>query len=227
LTFISTPEEVTIAGEPKACLRVIKTLKCQHFLIPFNNASHCEVAQSEYEALVQIHLQKVHKIPDITFYSAVDCAPLPFDSHYIAHNAAKLSCQTVDFPAIINRVYEDGFRVFIELGAGNSCTQWIDETLKGKEHVAMSINSKGLDDQTGIVKMLAKLVSHRVSMDLSPLYPMKDSKKRKSLIKKIILGGKPIHTTILTDENRKSFENQIISHSPMLKIIQLQIAGAT
>ena len=226
LTFISTPEEVTIAGEPKACLRVIKTLKCQHFLIPFNNASHCEVAQSEYEALVQIHLQKVHKIPDITFYSAVDCAPLPFDSHYIAHNAAKLSCQTVDFPAIINRVYEDGFRVFIELGAGNSCTQWIDETLKGKEHVAMSINSKGLDDQTGIVKMLAKLVSHRVSMDLSPLYPMKDSKKRKSLIKKIILGGKPIHTTILTDENRKSFENQIISHSPMLKIIQLQIAGA-
>ncbi len=230
LTFISTPEEVTIAGDPKACLRVIKTLKCKHFIIPFDNASHCEVAQSEYEALVQIHLQKVHKVPDITFYSAVDCAPLLLDSHYIAHNSAKLSCQTVDFPAIINRVYKDGARIFIELGAGNNCAQWIAETLKGKQHVAMSINSKGVDDHTGIVRLLAKLVSHRVSVDLSPLYPTlekdsKHSKKRKSLIKKITLGGKPIHTTILTDENRKSFENKMISHSPMLKIIQLQIAG--
>jgi PfaB family protein len=231
LTFISTPEEVTIAGDPEACLRIIKTLKCQHFLIPFDNASHCEVAQSEYEALVQLHLQKVHKVPGITFYSGVDCAPLPIDSHYIAHNSAKLSCQTVDFPALINRVYQDGVRVFIEVGAGNNCVRWIDETLKGKEHVAMSINSKEVDDQTGIVKVLAKLVSHRVPVDLSPLYPTLDkdskrSKKRKSIIKKIILGGKPIHTTILTDENRKSFENQIISHNPMLKIIQLQIAAA-
>ncbi|RKZ66365.1 MAG: 3-hydroxyacyl-[acyl-carrier-protein] dehydratase FabA [Candidatus Parabeggiatoa sp. nov. 3] len=228
LTFISTPEEVTIAGDPKACLRVIKTLKCPHFLIPFNNASHCEIAQPEYEALVQIHLQKVHKVSGITFYSSLDCAPLPLDSDYIAHNSAKLSCQTVDFPGIINRVYKDGVRVFIEIGAGNNCARWIDETLKGKEHVAMSINSKEVDDQTGIVKVLAKLVSHRVSVDLSPLYPMPEncSKPRKSLVKKITLGGKPIYTTILTDENRKSFENQIISHNPMLKIIQLQIAGA-
>ncbi len=228
LTFINTPQEVTIAGDPNACLRVIKALQCKHFLIPFDNASHCEVAQSEYEALVQIHLQKVYNVEGITFYSAVDCAPLPLDSNYIAHNSAKLSCQTVDFPAIINRVYADGVRIFIELGAGNSCSQWIAATLKDQEHIAMSINSKGVDDQTGIVKMLAKLVSHRVPMDLSPLYPAleKNSKPRKSLIKKIILGGKSIHTTILTDENRKSFENQIISHNPMLKINQLQIASS-
>ncbi|HDN25914.1 MAG TPA: PfaB family protein, partial [Thioploca sp.] len=229
LTFINTPEEVIIGGDPDGCLRVIKTLKCAHFLINFNSVSHCEVAKSEYEALVNLHTTPVHKVADITFYSATDCAPMPFNTHYMGHNAAKIHCQTLDFPAITNRIYKDGVRVFIELGAGNNCARWIDKTLKGKEHVAMSINTKGVDDHTGIVKVLAKLVSHRVSMDLSPLYPTlekdsKHSKKRKSLTKKIILGGKPIHTTILTDENRKSFENQIISHSPMLKIIQLQIA---
>jgi len=232
LTFISSPEEVTITGEPKACLRVINTLKCRHFILPFNIASHCEVAQSEYEALVQIHIMTVHNVPGITFYSAVDCAPLPIDSHYIAHNSAKLSCQTVDFPALINRVYQDGVRIFIELGAGNNCAKWISETLQEQEHVSMSVNSKGVDDQTGIVKVLAKLVSHRVSVDLSPLYPTPEnnSKRRKSLMKKITLGGKPIHTTILTDENRKSFENKMIfhnpmTHNPMLKILQLQIAA--
>ncbi len=224
LTFISTPEEVTIAGTPKACLKVINKLKCQHFLIPFSNASHCEVAQTEYEALFKIHLSPVHQVPGITLYSAIDCAPLPIDSQYIAHNSAKLSCQTVDFPALIHRVYKDGVRIFIEVGAGNNCARWIEETLKDKEHVAMSINSKGVDDQTGIIKVLAKLVSHRVSVDLSPLYPTPIAKRRKSLIKTITLGGKPIHTKILTDENRKSFENQMIT--PMLKIKQLQIAGA-
>ncbi len=229
LTFINTPEDVIIGGDPDGCLRVIETLKCKHSLINFNSVCHCEVTKSEYEALANLHTVPVHKVADITFYSATDCAPMPFNTHYMGHNAAKMHGQTLDFSAITNHVYEDGARIFIELGAGNNCARWIDETLKGKEHVAMSINTKGVDDQTGIIKMLAKLVSHRVSMDLSPLYPTlakdsKHSKKRKSLIKKITLGGQPIHTTILTDENRKSFENQIISHSPMLKIIQLQIA---
>ena len=45
------------------------------------------------------------------------------------------------------------------------------KSLKGKPHLAVSINRKGADDFTSIVRLLARLASHQVPMDLSPLYP--------------------------------------------------------
>ncbi|MFB2976446.1 hypothetical protein [Microseira sp. BLCC-F43] len=235
ITFINTPEEVVIAGDLKGCLRVIKILNCQSFSINFDSVLHCDVANSESEEIVKLHTIPIHEIPDIQFYSGIDCALITINSNNLAHNAAKLCCQTVDFPTLINRVYKDGARIFIELGAGNNCSRWIGETLKQKEHIAMSINTKGVDDHTGIVRVLAKLVSHGVSLDLSPIYCSKpeSSAKVQSVIKKVTLGGCKIHSTILTGKNRKNFANQVmpnsqypIDHSQeqMMKIVQLQIA---
>ena len=47
---------------------------------------------------------------------------------------------------------------------------WIDETLKQKEHATIFLNRRGIDDHTSIIRALAKLLTHRVSLDLSPLY---------------------------------------------------------
>jgi acyl transferase domain-containing protein len=61
--------------------------------------------------------------------------------------------------------------VLIELGANANCSKWIDETLKGSPYAAVAINRRGADDHSSILRMLARLVSHRVPLDLSPLYP--------------------------------------------------------
>ena len=65
--------------------------------------------------------------------------------------------------------FEDGARIFIELGAGSNCARWVDESLKDKPHAAFSINRKGLDDHAAVLQLLAKLISHQVPMDLSAL----------------------------------------------------------
>lgn len=243
ITFINTLKEVVIGGEPKSCLRVIATLKCQYFPIIFDSVLHCEIAESEYEGLVKLHSIPIQNIPDIEFYSGIDCAPLELDTNNLAHNGAKLCCRTVNFPKLVNRVYEDGARIFIELGAGNNCSRWIGDNLKQKEHLAIPINSKGVDDHTGVVRVLAKLASHGVSVDLSPLYCQvaENSLPRQSSLKKVSLGGCRIHATILSAANRQSFENQIMPNSPLpintpqfsmtdsqqqtLKIVQLQIGA--
>lgn len=170
LTQINTPKEVIIAGETPACLRLIEKLKCNAFRAPFNHVIHCEAMQSEYPDLVRIKTLPIQNIPETIFYSSAEYAPISLSSESIAHHIAKCLCQQVDFPRLVNRVYCDGAKIFIEVGAGSNCSRWISENLKNQEHVTVSVNRRGVDDHASILKALAKLLSHRVSLDLSPLY---------------------------------------------------------
>jgi PfaB family protein len=173
LTHINTPRQVAIAGDPKGCLRLIETLHCNALRAPFNYALHCPAMQSEYPALVELHSWPISQQPEIALYSSADCDRFPMDSDAIARKMARGLCSTVDFPKLVNKVYDNGARIFIELGAGSNCSKWVDDTLKTKPHCAMSINRRGVDDHTSILRVLGRLCSQRVPLDLSPLYKAK------------------------------------------------------
>lgn len=66
-----------------------------------------------------------------------------------------------------------------------------------------------MDDHPTIVKALAKLLSHRVELDISSLYDLtqETEKKNKLTQRNITLGGKSITATILSEENRQIFQN--------------------
>jgi acyl transferase domain-containing protein len=79
-------------------------------------------------------------------------------------------CTHLDFPRLVKRAYGDGARIFIEVGAGGNCAKWIDDSLRGQPALTMSINRKGADDASTLIRVLARLASHRSSVDLAPLY---------------------------------------------------------
>jgi len=201
LTHINTPFEVVIAGDPVACERVIARLGCELFRAPFKTVIHNDAILSEYDAFYQLYRRPVHAVKDnITFYSAADYEPMRLDSELVARSAARVSCKQVDFQRLINNTYRDGARIFIELGPASTCTRWINDTLHsdGREHLAVSIDQLRLDDHTALLKMLARLVSHHVPLNLSPLYdeglPVTE---RKRLLRTIKLGGDSVQEVIL------------------------------
>lgn len=210
LLLIDTSEEVVIAGDPKACLRVIEALKCDAFRAPFNHVIHCEAMRSEYHELVKLNTLPIQKVPEeVVFYSAADYAPITLDSHSIGENIAKALCQPFDFPRLVNKAYEDGSRIFIETGAGGNCSRWINEILKHKRHVTVSINRRGVNDQTSIVRALAKLLSHQVSLDLSPLYcqAQQNSIQSESVVKARTLDEIQNTSNIFSTQNNKALKN--------------------
>ncbi len=210
LTQINTPEEVVIAGEPTACERVIKTLGCNAFRAPFDHVIHCDPINSEYEEIARVNtITTLKKIQDIKLYSASEYEPIVVESQAIANSIAKCLCTQLDFPRLVNRVYNDGAKIFIEVGAGNVCSRWIDKILENKEHTTVTLNRRGLDDHSSLLKALAKLLSHRVSLDLSPLYNQTEQilMRKKPIVKTATLGGQGIASKILTPENRKNFQN--------------------
>ncbi len=170
LTHINTPRQVAIGGDPAGCRRVIEKLKCKSLQAPFNYAIHCAPIHSEYDMLAQLHSIPVMGDPGMTLYSAANFDPIPIERQSIAENIAKELCNTLDFPRLIQAAYNDGARIFVELGAGSNCARWVNDTLQGKTHAAYSINRKGVDDYTSILRLLARLVSHKVRLNLSVLY---------------------------------------------------------
>ncbi|HMD89828.1 MAG TPA: PfaB family protein, partial [Anaerolineaceae bacterium] len=170
LTHINTPRQVVIGGAQAACQSLIADLKCNALKAPFDFALHCQAMRSEYGSLVNLLSWPVAEKSRTPLYTAADDRPLPMDSQAIAGKIAGMLCSCLDFPKLIQQVYADGARVFIELGANSNCSKWIDDTLKEKPHLAASINRKGAEDDASIVRLLAKLASHRVPVDLSALY---------------------------------------------------------
>ncbi|MEH1902155.1 MAG: PfaB family protein [Nostoc sp.] len=211
LTQINTPEEVLIAGDDAACKRVIETLGCNAFPAPFDHVIHCEAMRSQYEEIKKVNTLPSQNLPGIVFYSAADYQPIALESDAIAHNIAKGLCQELDFPQLVNRVYGDGVRIFLEAGAGSVCSRWIDKILDNKEHITVSLNRRGMDDHASMVKALAKLLSHQVNVDLSPLYSkaQETANQNKVTLRIVTLGGKSIAGTILREENRKLVEDLI------------------
>ncbi len=170
LTHVNTPRQVVIGGDPAGCRKVISKLKCKSIQAPFNYAIHCEPIHSEYEKLTELHSVPVMNQPGMTLYSAATFQPMPIDRQLIARQIAQELCHCLDFPRLIQAAYQDGARIFVELGAGSNCARWVNDTLEDQAHAAYSINRKGVDDHTSILRLLARMVSHLVPMTLKPLY---------------------------------------------------------
>jgi PfaB family protein len=171
LTHINTPRQVVIGGDPAACARLISILKCTSLKAPFDFTLHCAAIQSAYPALVELLSWPVAAHPTAQLFSAAGFTPLTLDSKTIAEKISTMLCSPLDFPTLVHQVYAGGARVFIELGANANCTKWIEESLKGENFAAVAVNRKGVEDLASLVKLLARLVSHRVPLDLAPLYP--------------------------------------------------------
>jgi len=233
LTIINSPKEVVIAGDPDACQRVIEKVGGHSLRAPFDHVLHCPPMRSEYDEFRRFHQLPINQsllnadssLPDEmrlpTLYSASMYGPVTLSASEadatgasagsvaaeLGHHVAQVSCTPLDFPRLVNQVYANGARIFIELGASRTCTRWVGAILKGQPHLSIAINKKGVDDHTSILRVLAKLVAHKVPVDLSPLYDAQidsDTQKR-SLIRPVITGGVRLHETIVTDAHKERF----------------------
>ena len=206
ITIINAPGEVVLAGDPAACQRVIARLKCHTVRAPFEHVIHCPPMRSEYAGFDALHHWPVRHLPDVVCYSAADCAPTELTEASIARKVSTTSCSQVDFPRLVQRVYADGARIFVELGPGRTCSRWIDKILGETPHLAVGINQKGKSDQAGLLRLLARLAAHHAAVDLSPLFDdLAGPTVKAGFVKRIVPGGDRLAEVLLTPENRQFF----------------------
>ncbi len=206
LSFINTDKEVIISGDRETCYAIAKQLGCNHVEMPFQNVIHHDFCKAEYDGLLEMHNFKLEEQPPIDFYSSISKGKLNFDSLEIAKNSTQVCYEKVDFPSTVKTVFENKINTFIEIGANSTCTNWINETLKDENHLAVSIDKKGASSAQTIIECIGQLMSNGIDADLGVLYPEKEKETaQRHFMKKIIPGGKRIYDELLSEKMRTKY----------------------
>jgi acyl transferase domain-containing protein/3-hydroxymyristoyl/3-hydroxydecanoyl-(acyl carrier protein) dehydratase len=194
LLIINTPNECVIGGDRDAVLSLVKTLNCQFHPVPFVTTVHCEVARPVQGPYRDLHLFNTAPPEGVTFYSGVLGRAYVVNRDSAADSIVGQALQCFDYTQVINSAYEDGVRLFIEMGPGASCTRMIDQILADRPHLAQAICIKGQDCVASVLHTIARLIAEQVPIDLGVLYNKGQDEEREtnqSSLINVAIGGQP------------------------------------
>lgn len=176
LTHVNTPRELVIAGDPAQCRALIEELGCPAARSPVNVVMHCPVVDPELDGLARMNDYPLGSFGDLELFSAYDYRPLPAERlaespRRIAHTLRS----EIDFPRLVRAAYESGYRYFVEVGPGATCSRWIRDTLGDAPHMAACVDRRGVPATTPLAHLAARLVGHGLPVDLTALLEPADA----------------------------------------------------
>ncbi|RMF80869.1 MAG: acyltransferase domain-containing protein, partial [Planctomycetota bacterium] len=169
LLIVNAPDECVIGGQRSAVQRVIDALRCDAVELHGAATVHCEIAAGVADAYRDLHRLTTTPPDDVTFYSAARARAYEVTSESAADSITRQALHGFDFPAVIERAYADGVRLFVEIGPRGSCSRMISRILGDRPHLARSASSE--DEVGSVLHTIAALIAERALPDLSALYP--------------------------------------------------------
>ncbi len=163
-------DETVIGGRRRDAEDIVASLGCPFSEIPTVSTVHCELGTSALADYRALHDLETAAPPGITFYSGIWGRSYQVDRRSAADAIAAQASRMVDFPAVIEQAYEDGLRIFLEVGPGSSCTRLIGRILFRRPHLACSAAPIDGDPLGAVLELLGHCIAERVPVDLGPLY---------------------------------------------------------
>ena len=170
LLIRNTPVETVIGGDKDCVNALIKDLGCGAMFLEGVMAVHCPIVESCADEYRDLHKFGCTPCPDIDFYSCTRAGRYIPTTETAAQSILDQAIKGFDYVRLINQAWEDGIRVFVEMGPGNSCTRAIGQILQDRDHLALSLSSTKGDDLNVLVQALATLAAHGVDLDLTRLF---------------------------------------------------------
>ncbi len=176
LLIINTPDECVIGGRQKDVEAVIRELQSEAIYLQGIVTVHCEAVEPVKDAYRALHLFPTTATEGIDYYSGYLGRSYPLTRESAADSILNQALYGFDYTRTIRQAYDDGIRLFVEMGPRNSCTRMIKKILKDLPHFAQSACVSGEQDIFSIQNLMAGLLAERIPVNLHALYP-KEAKK--------------------------------------------------
>ncbi len=134
-----------------------------------SSAFHTPMVAGAREPFAKRAAQSLRRSPDRPVYSNIDAGPYPADPTAIANRLGEHIASPVRFAAMIEAMYRDGARVFVEVGPGAVLTPMIGSILEDRPHLAVSSDASPTPGLSAFLRRLARLVVAGVSIRLDRL----------------------------------------------------------
>ncbi|RTL41028.1 MAG: SDR family NAD(P)-dependent oxidoreductase [Candidatus Melainabacteria bacterium] len=171
LANINSPKQCVVAGEESAVQNALEAFKKHGVaakLIPVSQAfhsSHMTHAQAPLEtALSNIPLAE----PGIPVYCNTDSQI--YSKASVVTRLTKHIVEPVDFATQLQKMYDDGARIFVEVGPGAVLSGLTDATLSHKEGNKYVIVNSGRAGLTNFLHCLAALAANGQKIDIGRLF---------------------------------------------------------
>ena len=156
-------EETALGAFSAAGVRVMKLALDRPF-----NTKMCEKSLVPVIKKFTCGWMKHH--PTCDLYSCATGERLPKSVRASRADMAESWAKPVLFERTIRRMYEDGYRVFLEVGPRGLMTSAVEDTLKEEQHAAIALNSIHRRGVMQVQHAIAQLAALGADVDIAPLF---------------------------------------------------------
>ncbi len=167
LTTINAPGDCVIGGDPEGCNRVVGAVgRNRARPLEYDIAVHCPELRELEQTWRDIHRRHTRQVRGVRFYTHATLDHYTPSEQTACDALTGQALGTVDFPALIERAWRDGVRVFIEHGPRDGCSRWIGRILGDeREHLAIPLDRVDERSNERVASALAELASAGVAFD--------------------------------------------------------------
>ncbi|HAH07368.1 MAG TPA: type I polyketide synthase [Elusimicrobia bacterium] len=170
LLIVNTPKECVVGGAKAAVSRLVSGLGATFLPLEGVTTVHCKVAREVEDAYRALHKLPTEAPPGVRFFSGAWGRSYLVDQDTAAQAVTAQAVSGIDFPAVVERAYQDGFRVFLEMGPRNSASRMVSRILGERPHLARSACVRDQDGISTLLRLLAALLAERIPVNLAALY---------------------------------------------------------
>ncbi|AUX44418.1 uncharacterized protein SOCE26_058820 [Sorangium cellulosum] len=175
------PSQVVIAGTQPAVEAAVDELGRAGAVcirMPFERAYHTPLFGAWQRAL-RVHYDRF--VTGVAHTPVRCCAtgrPAPEEPSLALDLLAAQWSSPVRFRQMIEALHDDGVRTFIEAGPNNRLTAFVEDTLRGKPHLAVAASSQHRSDTQQLKHLVGELYAHGLAVRVEPLDRLCDAALR-------------------------------------------------
>lgn len=179
LSSYLAPEHVILTGSEaamKQCGEVLRKNSLDFHFLPIAIPYHTELVNNAVDTSQKEFRELTFVSPEKTAWLCSTASELPKDPEAVRKITTELFSKPIMLRETVQRMHEDGVRIFVEVGPRGGLTTLVGDILADKQHIAVASNVAGRPAVTQINHLLAQLFVNGVSMNLVNLYSRRSPK---------------------------------------------------
>ncbi len=170
LLLTNAPDEVVLGGDPADLHQLI--LDTGWSAVPLSGVTsvHCPLVSEVRDQYRSLHDWPVSAPPHAAkLLCTATGKPLEISSSAIADSILDQALNGFDFPQLIESMWQEGTRIFIEPGPGASCSRLIRKILGSRNYRTLPLFWRGESEELSLIRLLLTCAVERKPVDFSAL----------------------------------------------------------
>ncbi|HMM42491.1 MAG TPA: polyketide synthase dehydratase domain-containing protein [Thermomicrobiales bacterium] len=180
LAVDNCPHQSILIGEPGAAERARAIVEREGLIyerLAYDRAVHPPLFEPYTADLRQLYEQVPVRPARIPLYSCATSERYPEDPEAVRELFLEHWSRPVEFQRTIDALYDDGARVFVEVGPRGNLSAFVEDILRGRPACIVPANVMRRSGITQLNHLVGMLAAHGVDLNLQHLYDRRQPKR--------------------------------------------------